>query len=848
MSNWRRIAALAIALVVLAGLVTACSGDRSHTQAQDEAKQAGRSVASFPMADDDYFRDMDPGVEMSREAIIGRNMWMVWSGGNDRFWDEFSRLTLGGFDLLKIISTHPSQKLNRQDRWFRFGLVNEPCFRQPTEDDMRGAHGKETQGLWLDVRDPSCPKDPFDDPKKYPGLVLDEKGEALGSYYGKPTGIVGLRLFPNPKFDKKAAGEWDAENYYCVGATRHPRCRDVTGTRLKEPTSDLVRPYRVGMSCAFCHAGPSPIRPPQDAANPAWSNIVAIVGAQFMNVREVFLPNLKDSSFLSQILKSYREGSLDTSLVGTDSINNPRTMNAIYSLNLRMEVAKRMGHEKLAGGALHSKQINDFVKDGPMTEFFKRPDTVFTPHILKDGADSIGPLGALNRVYVNVGMFSEEWLKHFNPVIGGRGTSPFEIEKAQVNSIYWQVTEANTINLLDYFLRVGEPDLLKDTKEGKEIIEREAAAAERGKTVFAEVCARCHTGKPGPVPPQSIRTCREHKDHLACFKEWWSWTKTDDYKREMTRIVRDPDYSKNNYFSSEVRIPVTLLRTNACSPLASNAIAGHVWDNFSSQTYKELPPVGAVSVRDPFTGARGTLDMPGGGRGYTRVPSLISLWSTAPFLLNNSLGTATGDPLSVEGRLRTFDSAVEELLWPEKRKTDSLLADKGVGWIDRTSEPSYIFAPARYVPQQFLFWPKGLGKLGWWPEFFSKEGNITLGPVPKDLPVNLLANVRLVQETPRDRFEFLISLPTLAWGLDRGVDLVRKKKPDKDIYKHYKRLSPTLLRLSNCKDFEVNRGHYFGTAKFNDSEGLTEDEKAYLPDQVLTDDQKQDLKAFLKTL
>ena len=30
--------------------------------------------------------------------------------------------------------------------------------------------------------------------------------------------------------------------------------------------------------------------------------------------------------------------------------------------------------------------------------------------------------------------------------------------------------------------------------------------------------------------------------------------------------------------------------------------------------------------------------MPRDGRGYTRVPSLISLWSTAPFLLNNSVG------------------------------------------------------------------------------------------------------------------------------------------------------------------------------------------------------------------
>ena len=37
--------------------------------------------------------------------------------------------------------------------------------------------------------------------------------------------------------------------------------------------------------------------------------------------------------------------------------------------------------------------------------------------------------------------------------------------------------------------------------------------------------------------------------------------------------------------------------------------------------------------------------MPAGGRGYTRVPSLISLWSTAPFLLNNTVGPFDTDPV-----------------------------------------------------------------------------------------------------------------------------------------------------------------------------------------------------------
>ena len=44
-----------------------------------------------------------------------------------------------------------------------------------------------------------------------------------------------------------------------------------------------------------------------------------------------------------------------------------------------------------------------------------------------------------------------------------------------------------------------------------------------------------------------------------------------------------------------------------------------------------------------------------------------------------------------------------------------------------------------------------------------------------------------------------------------------------------------MLELSKCKDFVVNRGHYFGTDKFAEEPGLS-------------DAQKRDLIEFLKTL
>ena len=36
-----------------------------------------------------------------------------------------------------------------------------------------------------------------------------------------------------------------------------------------------------------------------------------------------------------------------------------------------------------------------------------------------EGDRSVGALGALNRVYINIGLYSEEWLRHFNPGLVG---------------------------------------------------------------------------------------------------------------------------------------------------------------------------------------------------------------------------------------------------------------------------------------------------------------------------------------------------------------------------------------------------------------------------------------------
>ena len=65
----------------------------------------------------------------------------------------------------------------------------------------------------------------------------------------------------------------------------------------------------------------------------------------------------------------------------------------------------------------------------------------------------MGALGALNRVYLNIGLYSEEWLRHFNALVGGKPTTAIEIAVAEKNSVYWQATEAMTPDMSLFFLK-----------------------------------------------------------------------------------------------------------------------------------------------------------------------------------------------------------------------------------------------------------------------------------------------------------------------------------------------------------------------------------------------------------
>ncbi len=788
---------------------------------KDEAALAGWKAADFKAADEDYFHDMDSGTALTPDEVKGRNTWIVWTAGNDRLWDKMTLASVGVLDFLKTLSSHPSLKGNRDNRWDFYGLVNEPCFEKATGPDPNRF------GLWLDKRSANCPADPFENEQKYPGVKYGARGKNIpaGSYYGYATGVVGLRLFPNPDFDEAAQKRWDAVKYYTDPSYYNSR--------------DLVRPFRVGMSCGFCHVGPNPVKPPADRNHPKWENLSSNVGAQYFWTDRVFFWADDPQNFAFQLFHTYRPGTLDTSLISADNINNPRTMNAVYQLLPRLLEAKRWGKETLAGGGVNNKQINDYLKEGPLAQLFQAPDTVWTPRVLKDGADSVGVMGALNRVYLNIGTFSEEWLLHFNALVGGKPVTPIEISVARNNSPYFVATEAQTFATAQFFLKTTEPHLLKDAPGGEKYLTKDKALLNRGKIVFAENCARCHSSKlPAEAKGLDPNGCAG-KDYLGCWDKYWAWTQTDEFRSKMREIVLADDFLKDNYLSAEFRVPVTLLRTNACSPLATNGIGGNIWDNFTSQSYKDLPSVGEITWYHPVTGEPHQYKMPAGGRGYTRPPSLVSVWSTAPFLLNNSVGTFEVDP-SVDGRMKSFQASIEQMLWPEKRQHDSKLGGKIPGMIDRTSTRSFLKVSGGYLPdalQKFVGFGERLA-----PQWFG-EGGIELGPIPAGTPVGLLANLNPLSEDPdkAKQLEHAAQLLKLVETLNSDLKKIGKDASDEQAAAAFANSVDPLLNLSKCPDLVVNRGHYFGT------DFLEPGEKPGVRQPGLSDADKRALIEFLKT-
>jgi hypothetical protein len=98
----------------------------------------------------------------------------------------------------------------------------------------------------------------------------------------------------------------------------------------------------------------------------------------------------------------------------------------------------------------------------------------------------------------------------------------------------------------------------------------------------------------------------------------------------------------------------------------------------------------------------------------------------------------------------------------------------------------------------------------------------------------------------QDSGVYLRNLSDLLLRLKADL-LLGANASDEELGKSFANLRGPLLANSKCPDFVVNRGHYFGTAQFNDQAALSDDERAFGNEPALSDGDKHALIAFLKT-
>ncbi len=727
-------------LPLVALLLAGCSGEGPPP---DEAKArlpGGKSATPrqleeaaneyYPPATVNYFADMDyaagdkgepPGpLHLDEQAIAGRNAWVLWAGGNQAFWDWLARHSYGAFDLLKLLDSR-----DRGRRFARAGLITEPDTRLPTEEETRQA---------FDVR--------YDrpDPEKHVEAKLPEGRRPRPHIYGYPSGVVGLRLFPNPEFTGEARARWNAELYYS----------DTAEGREYAARPDTIRPYRVGMSCGFCHIGPHPLNPPANPETPEWKNLSNNIGNQYMRFRVTFGTPLRPDNYLYHVLDAQLPGTIDTSLVPSDNLNNANTVNSFFGLPARLERAKHNPKETIGADTLN--YLRTFVNADT-----ENPHRV--PRVLLDGSDSVGIELALARVYLNIGTYHQQWVRLHNPLLGFRKQQPFKLKDITENSLYWHATRIRVPYLFAFFKQATDPMLLKDAPRGKELgklkgpgVPSDGAYA-AGRAVFAKGCIACHSSiqpgddheieklirpdkneslpQPSSLPEDWSKLSDTQKASLAQSRQILRLRPEDlarltrgdgtlplRYALWARKAVEVPGFwGKKNYLSTDVRIPVALTHTNSARAMATNALHGHIWEDFASETYQELDSVGRIGYHDPFSGSEKSYQASLGGPGYYRVPTLISIWATAPFLHNNALGKFNNDP-SVKGRLEAFDDAITRLLWSEKRRqptsqfiwhadkpntevvdnaTPDQLENDG-GWVWRTYRESWLQIDGPQIP------------------------------------------------------------------------------------------------------------------------------------------------------
>ena len=619
----------------------------------------------------------DPAMNAAQQA--GCKIWFYATAGNSRFHTYVFQQRIGVMiDWFRVLNGE-----SRQDRFKAWGLINDPGCCTPGSKNCPAKSYEETYGLDY------CPgddkllqfvgkkgyKDPACDIKLNDEGSKNQRQSACDLDFGTSTGAMGLRKFPNPRFNADAwkklnggrMGTWQGFN------AKLSQRSDTSDSRVSRLFDGSVEPpFLIGMACGACHIAFNPLNPPKDPTNPKMENLIGAIGNQYARLSEVMASGMPPNSPPWQVFAHSRPGAVDTSAVSTDQVNNAGTMNAILNFDKRPtfpgeQVEKWRSVTACASGVSDRSCWCEPGKGGKCWERSIKTEAVH--HILKGGEDSIGIHEAVQRVYFNIGSCSEAcWVNHLtdlkvvDPNQRNFGQTPFDIGQCRRDCPNFRAIEDRLSDVVSFLLVQRPPDLYKarglaSVQDLVEQLDKEygAGSVDRGKAVFADNCARCHSSQTGPMAS---------RDFLA----------------------KDANGVRIDWMGNDVATPVTEVGTNRSRALHSNHMTGHLYHEYGSNTLRTRKP--DPNVAEPSDG----------GRGYYRNISLLSVWAFAPFMHDNSMGPeicgkpsnpandfyrspyvdASGhllpnpppcrayDP-SVKGRYDLYKASMDELLNPKKR-------------------------------------------------------------------------------------------------------------------------------------------------------------------------------------
>src|SRR5882757_5347803 len=633
----------------------------------------------------------DAGLSPSERA--GREIWFYATAFNDRFYTYSYPQRLGAaIDWYLILAAK-----NKGDLFQGWGAIPDPDCCVPGDANCPAKSLDETYGFQFcpgdaellkfvgkeGYTDPACSFQDAPFNTSTPHGSTDNRQSACDLRFGTSTGVLGLRKFPNPRFDAAkwtrlngSPASWDA---YRKPLSEKSDDADSRATRLFD--GSVEPPFRIGMACGACHISYDPVKPPADPSLPKWEHIDGLIGNQFSRVSQMLGSGMSHDLLEWQLIARSRPGTVDTSALPMDTVSNPGTMNAISNFASRPLHEHRVVKWRKASNCPGGPNAKCWCEPAKANKCWSQSETTErVANILKGGEDSIGYQEAVQRVYFNIGSCAEQcWLNHvpdlraIDSTQRNYGQTPFDIGQCRRDCSSFRAIEDRLDDVVNFLLSARPAELwqargLSDPKALEAQLDQEfgEGSVAQGRQVFAATCAGCHSSQSPPFDNVDFRA--------------------PDPKDPTLRL---------DFLSNERPVLASRVGAYAARALHSNHMASRVWDQYAARDLHDRTP-------DPKLQEI----MKGGGRGYYRPPSLLSLWAYAPFMLNNAVGPevcgkpskpeldlysspyvgADGKPLanppacwpydvSVEGRYKLFKASVDELLHPQQRVGKMFLTD-----------------------------------------------------------------------------------------------------------------------------------------------------------------------------